>query len=212
MALLGSDIIGFARGTLLDAAGVAWSDAELLQYLNAGLTSLVSMKPDAYPKVVSLALVAGVWQDLPADAVLFLDAIANTAGGSVTVEAAHEFIRVHPGWAADTASANVQYVLFDPRLPTKFSVYPPATAGATVMVKYGAKAARLTATSDSISVPDWYETALWAFVVATALAKNSKRQDLAKTQGFMSTFTQAVIGNTATERNTAAVVDIKGVA
>lgn len=212
MALLASDIIARVRHTLLDASGVAWADAELLSYLNGGLTQLVSLKPDAYPKVASVSLVAGVWQDLPADGVLFLDAIANTSGSGVTVEAAHEFVRVHPDWAAATASANIRYVLFDPRLPTKFNVYPPAATGAALVVKYGAKPDRLTATSDSIAVPDWFETPLWAFAVASAYAKNSKRQDLAKFGQFMGIFTNFVVGNTPSERTTAAIIDPQGVA
>lgn len=208
--MLASDILAPARHTLLDASGVAWADAELLSYLNSGLTELVSRKPDVYPKVGAITLVAGVWQDLPADAVLFLDAITNAAGAGVTVEAPHEFVRVHPTWASDTASANVRYVLFDPRLPTKINVYPPATAGATLTVKYGAVPVRLTATSDAVTVPAWYETALWAFVVAMAYAKNSKRQDMAKFTQFMALFSASVLGNTPAERATAAVIDRAG--
>ena len=71
---------------------------------------------------------------------------------------------------------------------------------------------RLAATSSAIGIPDWYETALWAFVVASAYAKNSKRQDLAKTQQFMAMFSQNVLGNTAAERTTAPAADPKGVA
>lgn len=210
--MLASDIITRARYTLLDSSGVAWDDAEMLSYLNGGLTQLVSLKPDAYPKIASVALAAGVWQDLPADGVLFLDAIANASGSGVTVEATHEFVRVHPEWATAVASASVRYVLFDPRLPTKFNVYPPATAGATLVVKYGAKPDRITALGDSIEVPDWFETPLWAFVVASAYAKNSKRQDLAKFGQFMGVFTNFVVGNTPSERTTAAIVDPQGVA
>ena len=213
MSFLASAVIQRARYTLLDESAVAWSNAELYSYLNGGMTQLVSIKPDAYPRVASLTLVAGTWQSLPDDGVLFLDAVQNTAGGFVTVQAAHEFVRVHPTWAADTASANVSYVLFDPRLPTNFNVYPPATAGATLRVKYGAMAEPVVPTTqETVDFPAWYETPLWAFVVGSAYAKNGKRQDLAKFQQFMSMFMQAVAGNTASERSTAPAADPKGVA
>lgn len=200
--LQATDILTRARYTLLDANKQGWSDDELLSYLNGGMTQVVSLKPDALPIVDLVALDPGVMQELPANGVLLLDAVMNGQGSTVTLQSLHEFSRVHPDWAKD-AEGPTRYVLFDPRLPRHYHVYPQASSGRNVWLKYGIMPDRLDGPNKFIDFADWYETPLWAFVVASAYAKNAQRQNLAKSAQFMAMFTQFVAGNTQAERFTA---------
>lgn len=209
MAVLASDVLTRARSTLLDAGKVAWSDAELISYLNSGMTQVVSLKPNAYPKAATLTLAAGVAQALPADGVMFLDCSRNGDGNMVTVTNVHEIARVHVNWAAEAPSSPL-CVMLDPRFPRIFYVYPPSPASHGLPVVYGAIPPRVAVLSDPISLVDTYETALWAFVCSMAYAKNSKRQDFAKADEMMKLFTQTVTGNVVVERATTSKPDIKG--
>jgi hypothetical protein len=192
-----SDYITVVREHLFDPApGAGWNDDELIGYLNGALTRIVLLKQDAYPVIRELTLVEGVVQELPEDGALFLDVLYNAAGNGVTVQSAHEFVRVNPGWAAATSSYDIEYVLFDTRLPRRFHVSPPATDGATLMVMFGAFPPRLEALSDPVLMPDEYESAIWSFMTGQAYTKASKRQDLAKAQVFMQAF-HAVVGGRA---------------
>lgn len=211
MTLLASTILARVRYTLIDAAGTAWPDAELLSYLNGGITQIVDLKPDAFPKVGTITLVAGPTQSLPADGVLFLNCIVNHIGEGVTIPPMSEFVRSQPQWTQATAGYT-RYVLVDPRLPKTFFVYPPAVVNDQLQVMYGAIPTRITALSDNIGLADYYETSLWAFVCASAYAKNTKQQDFTKTDEMMKIFTQSVVGNTPIERATATKPDIRGVA
>jgi len=212
MTLQASAIITPVRATLLDATGVTWTDAELIGYLNAGVTQLVGLKPDANSVENDVDLVPGVAQALPANGVLFMDCIRNSTGNRVTVQPIHEFVRTHPTWARDAADINTVYVLFDPRLPRNFWVWPPAPSddGMHLPVMYGATPTRIAALTDEIGVPDYWEFALGAFVLARAYAKNSRRHDIVKSKEFMDRFLTLVGGTTQTERLMAGRADVEG--
>lgn len=210
MALQVNDVVTRARSTLLDASGVAWTDAELISYFNGGLSQIIALKPDAYPVRSSVTLVSGVAQPLPTGGILFMGANYNDTGASVTVQPFDEFIRVHPTWFTDPAGS-VRYVLFDPRTPRLFYVYPKATAGDALNIIYGGSPPRVTALNDGIGLLDYWENALWAFVCALAYAKNSKRQDFAKSDEMMKLFMQTVGGVAASFAALGAKPDIRGV-
>lgn len=210
MALTAATVTDRARSTLLDQSGVSWTDSELVSYINGAMTQIVALKPDALPKRITITLVSGAPQTIPSDGVLFMGAPVNSAGGSVTMHSFEEFVRVHPTWGADTAGAP-RCVLFDPRLPTGFYVYPRALAGDTLVIWYGALPDRVASTGGTIDLPDYYETALWAYVCALAYAKNSKRQDFAKSDEMMKLFMQSVAGVTPPQHALGARPDVKGV-
>ena len=209
--ILCQDYIDTVREQLFDPApGAGWNDLELIGYLNAGITRTILAKMDAYPVVRELSLEPGVEQTLPEDGCLFLDSLYNSAGNGVTLQAAHEFVRVNTGWAAATASDEVQYVLFDPRLPKRFRVSPPANSGTSLVVMFGAFPPRITAVTDEVLMPDQFEAALQAYMIARALAKNSARQDLAKAGTFMQDYSAMIAGRLQIDLNTPPQQDIKG--
>ena len=199
------------RDQLFDPApGAGWNNTELIGYLNAAMTRIVLAKMDAYPVIREIALEPGVVQELPSDGCLFIDALYNSAGNGVTLQAAHEFIRVNTGWAAATASSEVQYVLFDPRLPRQFHVSPPAASGALLTCMFGAFPTRITAVGDDVLMPDQYETAIQTYMIGRAYAKASARQDLNKAAAFIAEFERMIAGRLQIDLQTPPQQDIKG--
>lgn len=203
--------INVVREQLFDPEpGVGWNNDELIGYLNAGITRILLTKLDAYPVVREVSLEPGVVQQLPDDGVVFIDALFNASGGGVTLQAAHELVRVRPTWAAEAASLDVNYVLFDPRLPRQFMVSPPAASGASLTCLFGATPPRITAVGDDVLMPDQYEAALQTFMIGRALAKASTRQDLQKSQAFMTDFERMIGARAQIDLQTPPQQDIRG--
>lgn len=205
------DYVDAVREQLFDPApGVGWSDAELIAYLNSGMTRVILAKLDAYPVIREIALEPGVVQSLPEDGCLFIDALFNSAGNGVTVQPAHEFVRVNTGWAAATPSDEVRYILFDPRLPRQFHVSPPAGSGAVLTCMFGAFPPRVATVADDVLLPDQYEAALQSFMVSRAYAKASARQDLNKSAAFLAEFERMVGARAQIDLQTPPQQDIRG--
>lgn len=191
MALTAADIINGdsgARVTLIDAAKVTWSDLELLGYLNEALTALVFVKPDAHTTQAFVTLASGELQELPASAVALLDISRNSDanGGRVITQVDEALLKeASRFWPAGTKQAEVEHFTADPRNARRFRVYPPNNGSGSVEILYGSVPAALTALTDALPVPDSYQNALVCFVLAKAYAKNSKKQDLTKSSGYM---------------------------
>lgn len=191
--MLASDVITPARHTLLDASGVAWPDAELLGYLNEGLRDSVTAKPDIYPVEGEIPLVAGVVQTLPAGGVLLIDITHNVGTGrTVTVVDLPLLQEANRFWPAATRQAEVENFAIDPRTPRKFLVSPPNDGEGRAYGVYGSTPAALTALTGTFPLLDAYQPALTAYVLSRAFAKNSKRQDLAKSATYRQQWAQAL--------------------
>lgn len=199
MAIAASVILDRAATTLLDSSHVAWAAAELLDYLNAAQRVVVQVKADAYPKLASRALVAGVDQTLPADGLSVINVLRNTVSKRACKQTGLEALNSwYPDWAAETPRTDVREWVSDQRSPQRFMVYPPNDGTGSVEVLYGATPAVLAAASDNISLADSYEPALYQGVLHFAYAKNSRRQDLAKSAAALQAMIAMVTGKTAT--------------
>lgn len=212
MSLLVSTVVDNARLALFDPApGAGWSDDELIAYLNSAVRMVIGMKPDAAPVAEDVTLVDGTKQSLPAAGLLLLDAYYNGDGGSVALQSVHEFVRTHTGWAAEAAGAT-SYVFFDPRLPKVFHVSPPATAGMTLAVLYGAVPAPVDSRTDDVGLSEAFEPMLTAAVTGFALSKPSARQNLPHARALMESFGVQLGLLTKAQVAHGGQIDIKGVA
>jgi hypothetical protein len=212
MPIVASDVIDMCRSTLLDAAGTAYTDNELLGWLNATMEMISSMKPDFIPKNTNLTLVAGVKQNLPDDGLVLLNAFrSDGAGGYISIVPISEFVRVHPFWVSDPQGP-VNLVLYDPKVPTVFYVYPPAVNNTTITVYYGAEPVKVSATSDSLTgIPNRFLAALYEGVLGFAYTKSSLKQDFSKADFHMKRCWQLVLGDKTGITAVSAMPDITGV-
>jgi hypothetical protein len=200
MALAASVIVDRARRTLLDPApGVTWTDADLLDYLSAAQNAVCQIKADAYPLRATVALAAGVAQALPSDALSLLDIYFNGNGATVN-EIGRSLLNNVAAWPAATPRPVVTDWMSDQRDPRRFFVNPPNDGSGSLFLLYGAIPPRIANVSTNIALPDTYENALWAYMIALAYAENTTRQDLTKSQQWLTFFNALVVGRGQTQK------------
>jgi hypothetical protein len=192
MALTAASIVIDGCATLLDTGLVAWPLAERLTYLNEGIRATIMVKPDAYPVRGAVTPAAGLVQTLPDGGVALIDILYNTTGAkrAITLCGIEMLQEANRFWPAATQQAEVENYAYDPRDPRRYMVFPPNNGAGSVYMVYGGTPAALTASSDTLPLPDIYEPALLAYVLSRCYAKNSQRQDLSKAQTYRGEWAQ----------------------
>jgi hypothetical protein len=158
-----------------------------LGYLNEALRATAFVKPDMYTVQTDFTPAAGVLQTLPSDGVALLDITQNLTGRKRSITQVDEGLLEEASrfWPAATQQAEVEHFTADPRNPRRFRVFPPADGTGSVQILYGAVPPQLVYDAEDIPVADSFQTALTNFVLSRAYAKNSKKQDLAKSSFYM---------------------------
>ena len=199
MTLAVSVVLDRVSTTLLDSSRRAWLLPELLDYLNATQRAIVQVKADAFTKLANHSLAAGVDQTLPADGLSVINVYRNVASKKACKQVGLDIMNSgNPNWPADTPKLDVREWISDQRDPRRFMVSPPNTGAGVVALLYGATPAVVTAASDNISLPDSYDSALWAGVLSMAYAKQSTTYDPQKAGAYMQMMLAFVTGKTAT--------------
>lgn len=178
MTIAASVLINQAKTITLDSGATRWSDAEWLDWLNAGQREIVSIAPEAGRTVGNLTTVAGTKQTLPAAATFLHRLIRNMgAGGATPGEAPRPTTlelmdRQFPTWHADTSGAAVKNYMYDPLTPLTYYVWPPMTGATQVEAEYTALPSDLTLSSQNIGVPDRFANALLDYMLYRAFSKD----------------------------------------
>lgn len=194
MTVLVSTIIARVAKTLIDDNMVAWTEDELYDYFSAGQSAIVNAKPDAYTTQDFLSLVAGVVQTMPDDCVSLLAIYYNSNGVTINQVGLDLLNQAMRTWPVRTPSDEVDEYIMDLRNPRRFMVNPPNDGTGSVLALYSTEPPAVTpgSPSQALVLPDNYQNALWAFTLSLAYAKNTKRQDLVKSSGYMQMFNQMV--------------------
>jgi hypothetical protein len=177
---------------------------ELVRYLNAGQREIIVHRPDALNKAATVVCVAGTKQSLPADAAEAIEFPRNNSASSKrairVVDRAILDAQI-PTWHSLPQKDEIAHVMYDPREPKVFWVYPPATTNAAVDVNYAANPTDIaepaagTIWSDvagTISVADKFANALVDYVKYRAYSKEGDTQDLAKAGAAATVFAGAL--------------------
>ena len=178
MTITASDIVDRARDILIDTDAVRWSDAEMLRWVTDAERSIVSIIPNASQTNVTLALVAGIRQTIPAGGVTLLRAYRNLTAGGVSGSIVHSvewelLNRQYPTYSNDAEVTDVIVYAFDPDDPTGFYVYPPNDGTGSLEINYCTYPPDVTALVDTLVVRDIFETALLDYVLFRAHAKDN---------------------------------------
>jgi len=193
-----------AATTLLDAAKVGWTAPELLNYANAAMRSIVQLKGDAYTKIGTITLVAGVDQVLPSDGLALINLYRNVASGKGVQQMGYDvMLATDMDFATRTRKVDVAEWISDQRQPQRFMVNPPNTGAGALTGVYSATPPVLTSASDLIPLPDSYEPAIYNGILHFAYAKNSREQDLQKSTAALQAMIAMVTGRTATVKQLA---------
>jgi hypothetical protein len=158
MAALSSNAIGNkAAKRLQDKGFVRFTLPDMATWINAACRLLVRVKPTLLTANVAMLLLAGTKQTLNGatfkntvdgtaqslTALQILEAVRNL-GTSGTEAAAGEPITVlerktldvlYPGWHGAASGTAIKYLMFDPKDPETFYVYPKATASPALYVE-----------------------------------------------------------------------------
>lgn len=206
--MLAQVIITAARKMLGDRAGVRWSDADLLAWLNSGQRQIVAVRPDAKSKKATMALVAGIEQTLPADGIRLLSVLHNmrTVGATVspgrviTLTTREELYMVDVGWTFATADTTHQHYVYDDDAPKSFEVYPPAVAGNKIRINYAVLPTDCAAVGSAIDLDDIYEGPLTDWVCYRSFMQDSDdQQDGGRAANHLAAFMQALTGKSTSD-------------
>jgi hypothetical protein len=203
--VLASDVLLSARDVLLDngSGPQTWTDASLLRWLNEALAAAVTLKRDIAPAVLSLALVPGSVQGLPAGVVQILEPYFNTVSGNAVTKGGMTLLnRRFPTWRSNPATVDVSDVTTDERSPVIFHVFPPNTGGGAITALCGTLPT-CTILASPVVVPDHYRSALVDGVCAMAMAANTRRRDVTKTAFFWQRFEAGIMGAKIAQHETA---------
>lgn len=174
-------IIDDAEDLLQDPDNVRWDEPEHLQALNNGSKEICLFKPDAYVVSESIILGAGTVQSLPDGAFQLQDITHNmgTAPGDTPGEAIRLFDlqtlnKIVSNWRAATASAVVDYYMYDERVPLQYHISPPQPASDFGYVWMSCcKAPPKIAIGDVILIPDIYRSVLLDYILYCAFRKDA---------------------------------------
>lgn len=188
MTITASTVLDRVSGALLDTAQRTWSQAEKVGYLNEALAATAAAHNDFYTVTTPFTVAPGEEQALPVDGVGLIDIPRNTGGRVVTQVDKSLLAESSRFWPATTRVRGVEHFTFDPRTPRRFVIFPPNNGAGIVDLIYAAVPPTIDDPTDVIPVNASYEPALVQYVLACCWSKNSKRQDLTKTNAAMSTW------------------------
>jgi hypothetical protein len=191
MGILVSAILRRAATVLNDAAFVRWPKAELIDWINDGAAEIVLRRPSANVVIASTALVAGVNQKIPTDAIELLDIPSNSSGKAVRRIDRQLLDDQYPLWRAAKAGPTKHYA-YDDRSSTAFFVYPPAVANAVVELMYSAPPAPVDDDTDTLLLDRAYMGPIVSYVIYRAMAKDSEYADGAMAMTHAQAFAEAL--------------------
>lgn len=191
-----------ARLVVNDVAGTRWSDAEILDWVNAAEAAIVAMEPPAYVVTETFALVEGTKQALPSLGVSLVDIVRNmgtdgTTPGDVVDSIDRKMLdSLKPGWHGDTGVATVDLFIHDPRDPTKFYVYPPQPSSSFgyVEVEYSKMPPDLTTgdLTDPLNLREVYQEAILNYLLFRMYSKEAKEGNGALAKDYFQAFIGAI--------------------
>ncbi len=199
-AILASAIISRVEADLQDSDNVHWTEADHLAALNDGQRAVLLLKPDAYVKTVSIALVTGTKQTIPADGIALVGAIRNMGTGGTTPGRAIRFIPkddldlINPNWHSATADAVAKHYTYDESNRKVFYVYPPqpAISPGYIEVAHSAVPADVSAVGNAITLGDEYTEPLYLFMMARAHSKETEAAQTQRVAGYYTMFVQSL--------------------
>jgi len=175
-----SDIIDRVSRILYDTTKVRWQEPELIDYINDAQMQVVLHRPDANSKNAAISLTTGnSKQTLPAGGIRFLRAVRNMgATGSTPGKALTEVPRdlldkEDIDWHTKTGTEVLHYV-FDDVDPKNFYVYPSVSSSWQIEIVYSATPTTVTASTDTLDLPDEYINPIMDWVLFRCYSKNSK--------------------------------------
>lgn len=207
MAITAKSIIDKAVVQLTDLSGIRWTRAELLGWLNDGQRAIASVQPNAANVVVTVPLVAGSRQTIPADGWMLLDVYrymgtnGSTPGRVIRLISRELLDSFDLYWHASTPSAEPKNFIYDLQDQRAFFLYPPNTGTGYAQINYAQVPADLTVETANIGIIEIYQPALLDYIMYRATSKDGEyAPGLQMAQMYLASFTSLIGGKDAAER------------
>ncbi len=195
--ILVSVIVNEARGILIDAAKATWSDATLIGHLNEFARNTAGVKRDLYTVRTTIGLQAGVEQEIPEvaidgdvlEVVSVLDITRNLTSKKTITQCDKALLdEVNRFWPADDEELDVENFSINVKEPFRFYVTPPNNGYGNVRAVLGCVPPLVSALTDEWPLAEIYHAGAVDYVLARAYAMNTKKQDVAKSQFYMTSY------------------------
>lgn len=198
MAFTASDYILDAAELYGDTDYARVAVATWIKYLNAAVRALILVRPDAGAVTEEVALVAGIKQTLPSDALRLLDITRNlgsdgaTAGKIVTPTTRKHIDYSNLLWPANTGETYIENFSYDSNVPRIFYVTPPVHATTAVYVEMSTSQlpTKMTDSDSDDGIEDIFFEPMLQFLLYKALSADDENVDTAKAQQHLNNFFQ----------------------
>jgi hypothetical protein len=170
--------------------------ATWIKYLNAGIRSLILVRPDAGATTEAYQLAAGIKQDIPSDSLRLLDISRNmgvdglTAGKIITPSDRDHINYSNLLWPADSGETAIDNFSYDKENPEIFYVTPPVSSTVNVYVELVSSKlpTTITATGDPLGVNDIFFDPLVQYMLYKAFVADDEDVEFSKGITFLQNF------------------------
>jgi hypothetical protein len=182
-----ADVLNRVELILQDDTNVRWTAAELLGWANDAYREIVLARPDVNTLSGTFTCAEGTRQVLTtgfSSALRLIDVVCNKAAtsakGAVRLISRKILDDQRRNWHDLAAkSVDIEYYMFDPRLPKEFQVYPPATTAAQLEVLYASVPTGHTVSGQAvpdevIKIDDSYANCMVDYVLYRAYSKDAE--------------------------------------
>jgi hypothetical protein len=191
------DVITTARYILNDTSSSSprQSDDELLGYVNEGVKTVQTLRPELFSTVGDFLCQVGQCEQslVFASATALIEVLSIHGGAAVTQFDLDAMTRFNPGWRTDAEGAAKQWARFS-NDQLKFFIYPKAPADQTIDVRYVRTPAVFALADQITDLPLGLQPALVDFVVYRAESKDNEHVLSQRAAAALATFTAQVKG------------------
>lgn len=198
-----SAVLASVDDLLNDLAGVRWTPAARLRWLNEGQLAIVSVRPDAKAKTSAITLVAGDMQVLPAEGIRLLDIIRNVNGRGVTLISREIMNDLNSAWYGASGKSVIKHYAFDPRAPREFQVVPPSVAGVALLARYSVVPVDCSTADADIDLDATFAPALVNWICYRAYLRDAEAASQEAAATYLNAFTLLLTGKSASDKSKA---------
>jgi len=193
--MLASEPVNEVRLILQDQAVDAYTEPDLIGFLNEALRATTNVKKDLYVVTGPIPLIPGIVQELPEDGVELIDITHNKDSGQVCTQVDLDLLQeTNRFWPQDDVTVTVENWAFNPKNPRHFYVTPPNAGGSGVAVEglYGAVHPEIIVSTEALVISSENQHLLVNFMLARCYSISSKRYDPTKEAYYMNEWKQGV--------------------
>jgi len=172
-------LINQAALALNDLSFTRWTQDELLGYLNKAVVVLIGYRPDASTVNKRFTCVADTMQTFSADELRLIDVVRNVETGEpIKYMDKNTIDTIIPRWHNEAMEDDVEFYMYDDRIPKTFYLYPYPPAGHEIDLVFSVLPPPIVVddwNTNNVALPldDIYQVALAHYILYQAYGKDT---------------------------------------